>query len=164
MRITHLRIQRPSSLRMASITVTVLALIFCVRQSAGQSGGQNYTLCDALNHSLFDVVNQTFNDTLTAEGLGWADGVAEKTEVLKGICKLVALRNLAKYVQGTGGVYLDVLLGQNVQDACKWLYGSSAPDPDCEVSLLYYCFRLRTKFHELYLLLDNASDGDKCSF
>ena len=150
------------------MSITLLALIFCIRQSASQSAsqpeGQNYTLCDALNDSLSDVVNQTFDDALIAEELGWADDVAEKTEVLKGICKLVALRNLAKYVQGTGGVYLDVLLGQNVQDACKWLYGSSAPDPYCEVSLLYYCFRLRTKFNELYLLLDDTSDGDKCSF
>ena len=87
--------------------------------------------------------------------------MAENTGVLKRICDLLALQGLAKHVQGTDGVDLGVLLGQAVQHACSWLYGSSYPDGDCEVSLRYFCLRKRTVPVAMNLFLDNASDSKK---
>ena len=103
-----------------------------------------------------------FNEASAAEELGWENYVAENTGVLNGICDLLALQGLAKHVQGTDGVDLGVLLGQAVQHACNWLYGSSYPDGDCEVSLRYFCFRKRADYPAMNAFHDNAEDPNKC--
>ena len=144
---------------------TVLALVLCLHQSASQSSGPQTTLCDILNDTRSDVeaiFEQTgFNETRAAEELGWENYVAENTGVLNRICDLLALQGLAKHVQGTDGVDLGVLLGQVVHHACNWLYGSSYPDGDCEVSLRYFCFRKRTHYFAMNSFVDNATDKDK---
>lgn len=76
------------------------------------------------------------------ENANWSVIDAEEMEILDGICKLLALRDLSEHVVDASAVDLGGLLQQNVQDACKWLYDTSDPNiSQCEISLRYYCFR-----------------------
>lgn len=86
-------------------------------------------MCKGLKQTLYDYSSAMSNANINSAVASMNKNVL----ILKRICNLVALRDLAEKVNAKEELQL---LKNNVNVACKWL---CLPNPQCEVELRYYC-------------------------
>ena len=132
--------QQVSSVRSSLLFVAMGTLLILPLCGANCEGRENSTLCSNIftffHGQRLNCAGR--NDIIVREG--WNSQTTNFVYVMKGICNLVALRDLIEDIDVTD---MSSLLEQNVEGACRWLYNSADLESDifyqCKASLRHYC-------------------------